>query len=101
MTTQPLITYNKDGSLCSLEGADAMQLMRVQTIISGIAMNLATGGQMQLTRGVTITKLLTMATEYTGKKYSARNDSEKQCAMMDLQVWFNLMKSTIPTTTAK
>lgn len=96
---EPLITYRPDGSLSSLSGFDAMSLMRVQTIISGIAMNLATNGKMQVTRSATIGALLTMATEYTGKKYSSRNDGDKQCAMIDLQLWFELMKSTIPTET--
>lgn len=99
--TEPLITYNPDGSLRSLVGKDAVSLMRVQTVISGIAMNLSTGGKMQLTRGATIGNLLKIATEYTGKKYSSRNDGDKQCAMIDLQLWFNLMRSTIPEETAK
>lgn len=96
---QPLITYRPDGSLSSLSGKEAVDLMRVQTIISGIAMNLKTGGKMQITRIATIGNLLKMATEYTGKKYSSRNDGDKQCAMIDLQLWFELMKSTIPTET--
>lgn len=96
--SEPMITYNKDGSLSSLTGREAVELMRVQTIITGIKMNIRTGGKMQLTRGATITKLLKMAGDYTGKTYKR---SEKQQAMDDLNVWFNNMKSTIPTQTRK
>jgi hypothetical protein len=96
---EPKITYRADGSLQSLEGRDAVQLMRVQTIITGIRMNIQTNGQMVLTRGATITRLLTMATEYTGQKYSSRKLADKERAITDLTVWFNNMKSTIPTET--
>lgn len=96
---QPHITYRANGELSSLSGKEAVELMRVQTIISGIAMNLLSGGKMQLTRTATIGNLLKLATTYTGKKYSSRNDGDKQCAMIDLQLWFALMKSTIPEST--
>lgn len=95
----PKITYNKDGSLLALDGREAVELMRVQTIIMGIKMNISTNGAMVLTRGATITKLLTMASSYTGSKYSARKQADKERAIADLQVWFNNMKSTIPTET--
>lgn len=91
--SEPEIQYNKDGSLRALIGREAVDLMRVQTIISGIRMNIATGGKLMLTRGATITRLLQLAGEYTGKSYKR---SEKQEAMDDLRVWFNNMKSTIP-----
>jgi hypothetical protein len=94
--SEPHITYNQDGSLSCLSGKEAVDLMRVQTIISGIRMNIATNGQMQLTRGATITLLLKLAGEYTGQVYKR---SQKQKAMDDLTVWFNNMKSTIPSST--
>jgi hypothetical protein len=97
--TEPKIIYRKDGSLSSLQGREAVELMRVQTIISGINMNIRTNGQMVLTRGATITKLLGMASGYTGKKYSSRKKEDKERAIADLTVWFNNMKSTIPTET--
>ncbi len=99
--SEPHITYAKDGSLRSLVGRDAVSLMRVATIISGIKMNIATGGQMILTRGATITKLLTMATEYTGQKYGPRKAGEKERAIKDLEVWLQTMKSTIPSSIEK
>lgn len=96
MTDESKIVYNKDGSLSALVGADAVSLMRVRTIMSGIEMNIKTNGQMILTRGATITKLLTMATEYTGQKYKR---TEKERALKDLKVWFETMKSALPTET--
>lgn len=90
------IIYNKDGSLSTLVGKDAVSLMRVQTIITGIRMNIQTGGKMQLTRAATITNLLKMAGEYTGKKYT-RNQKEQ--AMADLQEWFTEMKAALPQST--
>jgi hypothetical protein len=94
--TEPMITYNKDGSLSCLTGKEAVELMRVQTIRMGIKMNIQTGGKMMLTRGATITNLLKMAGQYTGKTYTR---SQKQQALDDLNMWFNNMKSTIPTET--
>lgn len=88
------IHYNKDGSLRALVGRDAVELMRVQTIMTGIKMNIRTGGKMQLTRTATISNLLKLAGEYTGKKYKR---SQKQEAYDDLNVWFNNMKSALPT----
>lgn len=90
------IIYNKDGSLSALVGRDAIELMRVQTIISGIRMNIQSGGKMQLTRGANITRLLQLAGQYTGKTYKR---SQKQQAMDDLQKWFAEMKAALPQTT--
>lgn len=87
------IVYNKDGSLAALHGKDAVHLMRVQTIISGIRMNIATNGRMQLTRGAGITKLLALAGQYTGKTYKR---TQRQEAMDDLKVWFDTMKAALP-----
>lgn len=94
--TNPLITYNKDGSLSSLVGREAVELMRVQTIIMGIKMHVQSGGKMQITRGMGIMKLLEMAYTYTGKTYKRKQAED---AMNDLNVWFQTMKSTIPTET--
>lgn len=96
MTDNSEIHYNKDGSLRALVGKDAVSLMRVQTIITGIRMNIQTKGKMVLTRGATITHLLKLAGEYTGQTYKR---SEKQKALDDLNVWFNNMKSALPTKT--
>jgi hypothetical protein len=90
------IHYRPNGELSALVGRDATQLMRVNTILRGIDMYIATGGKMILTRGATITKLLAMATEYTGQKYKR---TEAKRARDDLNVWFYTMKSALPTYT--
>lgn len=95
---EPSITYRKDGSLSTLNGKEAVDLMRVQTIIMGIKMHVSSGGRMQITRGMSIMKLLGLAFQYSGNKYK-RTECEK--AIADLQVWFNNMKSTIPEETEK
>lgn len=92
------IFYNKDGSLNALVGKDAVHLMRVRTIISGIKMNVATNGRMQITssaKGGGIRNLLGMASEYTGKRYTTGQKS-KEAAVADLEVWFQEMKSALP-----
>lgn len=45
------------------------------------------------TRGVTITRMLAMATEYTGKKYR-RGDALK--AANDISKWIDAMRSALP-----
>lgn len=92
--TDASIVHDKNGNLVALNGKDAVSLMRVQTIIQGIKMDIETNGRMQLTRGMTVGKLLKMATEYTGVTYKR---TEKAKAIDQLTCWFHLMKSTIPT----
>lgn len=99
MTDEPKIIYNPDGSLSTLVGREAVDLMRLQTVISGIRMNIQTGGKMQLTRSATISNLIKIAETYTKKKYNFRKAADKQQAMDDLTDYFNLLKSTIPTET--
>lgn len=87
------IKVRKNGELSIAVGSDAMRVMQVSTIIQGLKMDIATGGHMILTRGATPTKLLQMATEYTGKKYKR---TQKQQAIDDLEEWRNLMLSALP-----
>jgi len=89
------IHLNKDGSLKAMVGKDAMHLMRVNTIIRGIDMYIKSGGKMILTRGATITALLNMASEYTGRKYKR---TEKEAALKDLKEWASCMRSALPVT---
>lgn len=86
----PKITYNKDGSLLSLDGFDAIEVYRVATLRSAIGL-LEVG--ITPTRGFTMKKALLVAKTYTGKDYK-RTDAKQ--AKEDLKVWLELMKSTIP-----
>lgn len=87
------IIYNKDGSLSALIGKEAAHLRRIQRVMSGIRMDIQTGGRMQLMQGGTIPRLLRIAGEYTGKKYKR---TEKQQALDDLNVFFHTLKASLP-----
>jgi len=87
------VVIGKDGKVKALVGHDAVQLMRVSTLISGLKMHIATGGRMILTRGATPTFLLKQATGYTGKVYKR---GQYQQAIDDLKVWMDVMKSALP-----
>jgi hypothetical protein len=94
--TQPLITYNKDGSLSSLSGREAVDLMRIQSCIMGIRLHIESEGRIQITRGMGIMKLLKIAESYTKKSYKR---TQGDAAITDLSHYFQLLKSTIPTET--
>lgn len=81
----------KDGKITAYVGYDATRLMRVKMLRSFIDLHKKTG--MIPTRGVTITKMFTMATEYTGQKYKR---GEHDRAVNDLNVWINNMISALP-----
>ena len=87
------IQLTEKGELSALVGRDAVALMRVQTILMGIKMHVKSGGRMMITRGMGITKLLALASQYTGNKYK-RTETEK--ALDELNVWFQTMKSSLP-----
>lgn len=75
------IEVNEKGELRALNGKDAVQLMRIRIVMSGIKMNLATGGRMQLTstrKGGGIKNLLQIASSYTKKKYTTGEKSKQQ-----------------------
>jgi hypothetical protein len=55
--------------------------MRIFHIKQGIKIHIETKGQMQITRGWGITRLLDAASEYTGKKYKR---TEGEHAIKDL-----------------
>lgn len=91
------IVYGKDGKLRALVGKDAVCLMQIQTIIQGINMHVQTDGRMRLTRGANITRLLTLASTYTGKKYRVRKTEDHLQAVKDLREFFENMKAALPT----
>ena len=75
----------------SYVGTDATTLYRVNMIKVSIKLWMKTG--MMPTRGVTITKLLKMAEQYTGRKYKK---SEAAYAVEDLHNWVTTMISALP-----
>ena len=86
------IRYSRGrGEATSYVGPDSTQLYRVNMIKVSIKLWIKTG--MMPTRGVTITKLLKMAEQYTGRKYKK---SEAAYAVEDLHNWVSCMVSALP-----
>lgn len=72
-------------------GRDAVDLFRAVTLAS--ALKLYANHKMIMTRGLTPARLLTLATEYTGKTYKR---GEHRQAATDVQVWADTMKAALP-----
>ena len=80
------------GSCTSFVGPDATNYFRAVTLWS--ALNLYAKAKIIPTRGVTISKMLVMATGYTGKTYK-RGDAVQ--AAIDVKRWADEMKAALPT----
>lgn len=92
MTDNSHIVYSKSRKeATSYVGRDATELYRVNMIKTCIKMYVKCG--MIPTRGVTISKMLKMATVYTGRKYKR---SEAMYAVEDLHNWVTCMVSAMP-----
>lgn len=72
-------------------GKDSVNLVRAITLKNSINLHKKIG--MIPTRGVTITKMFAMATQYTGKTYKR---GAHQQAIDDLHIWIETMKAAIP-----
>lgn len=84
------IAVHKTGGM-TFSGEDATNLFRAMTLASSLGLYAKCG--MIPTRGVTITKMLGMATEYTGKKYKR---GEALRAQEDVRLWCEAMKAALP-----
>lgn len=71
------ITLDKDGNPVSFTGESGVDVFRISTLKNGITGYIKFG--MIPTRGVTISRMLKMAGEYTGKTYK-RGEGEKAVA---------------------
>lgn len=83
------ITIDKVGTMYA--GRDAVELFRVKMLISGLKLNASTG--MLPTRGMTKSKMLAMAGQYTKRKYKR---TEMQQAIDDLKEFYSLLASSLP-----
>jgi hypothetical protein len=88
--TESAIILNKSGG-ASYVGPDATHLYRVMVTRTAIKMWMATG--INPSRGVTITKLLAVAGQVTGKVYKSRHAPR---ALADLDAWIVKAKGAIP-----
>ena len=75
-------------------GPDSIALYRAITLRGALKLYAQTG--MLVTRGMTVTKLLKQATQYTGKDYGRGNVNKAQAAAKELTVWIETMRSAIP-----
>ncbi len=89
MSDNSSITISDGGTTWA--GADAVSLYRAKATRSAIKGWVKFG--MIPTRGVTITRLLQIAGEYTGKSYKR---GAGEAAMADLTVWIDTMMSALP-----
>jgi hypothetical protein len=72
-------------------GRDATQLVRAAALEACLRLYAKTG--IIPTRGLTISKMLVAAAQYTGKKYRR---GSANVAAADLKVWVETMKSALP-----
>lgn len=88
------ITYDKSGNAVTFSGPDAVELYRAGLLHMHIGLWIKT--KMIPTRGVTITRMLAMASEFTGKRYTHKQAAQ---ACADLDVWIKTMKAALPSVT--
>lgn len=93
MTTDSSITYDANGNATSFNGPAAVDLYRIQALRSALSL-LSVG--IAPTRGMTMTKALAMATEYTGKKYKR---TQAAIARDDLQLLYTQRLATVTQVT--
>lgn len=86
-----IVLHNGGGA--SLTGHDAILFMRAAVLASSLKLYAKT--RILPTRGVTLTKMLAMATTFTGKKYRR---TEIMTAHEDVLQWSREMRDAIPTT---
>jgi hypothetical protein len=91
MTDQSAITHNPGGST-TLTG-DAIKLYAAAQLRGFIKLYMQT--KLIPTRGVTISHMLKLATQTTGKAYK-NNAAGWQAAIDDLDRWVQTMKAAIP-----
>lgn len=90
MVEESYITH-KEGVATTYVGPDATNLFRAKALRIGLKGWIKF--KMIPTRGVTITKMLKMVTEYTGKKYTPKQAEQ---AVVDLSIWIDTMVTAMP-----
>lgn len=91
MMEDSYLVTNDQGKVTSYIGPDATQLFRARMIRHGLI-----GWQkfkMKPSRGVTVTRMLDAAGQYTGKKYKTTQVAE---AIDDMDVWVKTMLAALP-----
>lgn len=86
------VIVHKSGSV-TYAGPDATNFFRAKMLSLSIRMYSET--KVIPTRGVTITRMLKMATGYTGKSYRR---GQYDLAVEDLRIWIETMRAALPVT---
>lgn len=90
MTEESYVSHREGVATCYV-GPDATNLFRARVLRIGL--NGWIKFKMQPTRGVNITRMLKMVTEYTGKTYK-KNQCEQ--AVADMDTWIHTMAAAMP-----
>ena len=85
------VEVRADGTVSAYVGPDAVDLCRVRMLNSAIRLHWRTG--MIPTRGITITKMFAMATQYTGKAYKR---GDHVAALADLGRHIAALEASMP-----
>ena len=88
--TDSYVEFGKGGA--SFVGRDAIEFFKVMNLRNSISLYQKCG--IIPTRGFGITKMLALASKYTGQKYK-RNEYDR--VIKDLTVWIEMMRSALPT----
>ena len=88
------IDVDANGRPLCFHGPDATAYFRARTVMASIILYQKTG--LQPTRGVGITRLLAIASEYTGKRYRR---GQADAAVADLKIWTETMLAALPIVT--
>jgi hypothetical protein len=83
----------RNGQVTAYVGRDAVSVVQALSLWSALKLYVNTGGKIIPTRGVGITKILQLATRFTGKKYKR---SEAMKAAEDVKKWADEMKAALP-----
>jgi len=89
MTEDSHVTV-RDNKITSFIGPDATHLFQARCLVMSLR---AIKSGFRLTRGATPTRMLALATQFTGQKYKR---GEYDRAMADVQVWISTMESALP-----
>lgn len=91
MAVESMITHGPGGTMVT--GQDGMRFVRAVTLWTSLECYVSSKGKIIPTRGMTITRMLAIATEFTGKKYKR---SEAKQAAADVKVWADEMRAALP-----
>lgn len=82
-----------DGKCTTFVGSDAINYVKAEILASSLKLYVNSNGRIIPTRGFGITKMLAMATQYTGKHYNRKQVSQ---AAEDVKKWAAEMKAALP-----